>query len=144
MRSVLFALPLMAFALPAHAAPDPDLQKIERALRDPAVADQVVKSLDGLTDVVMSLKVGRLQAAMEGREPTAEERSLTIGDIERSKGPEAEATLRAKIRAMGPAIAKGMNAVANALPAMSKAMEDIERTIDRATANMPDPTYPKR
>lgn len=144
MRSVLLALPLMAFALPADAAPDPDLQKIEQALRDPAVADKVVKSLDGFTDAVMSLKVGPLQAAMEGREPTAEERNLTIGDIERRKGPEAEANLRAKIRAAGPAIAKGMNAVANALPVMSKAMDDIERTIDRATANMPDPTYPKR
>jgi hypothetical protein len=144
MRRVAPFLSLAACALPAQAAPDRDLTKIERALRDPATTDKVTRSIDGLTDALMSLKVGPLRAALEGREPTAEERTVTVGDLERRKDPQAEARLRTKIRAAGPAIAQGMTAVANALPAMSKAIDDIERAVDRARANMPDPTYPKR
>jgi len=144
MRSLLLALPILALASPVAAAPDPDMQRLEQVLRDPATADRISRSLDGLTDALMSIKVGPIKAALEGREPTAEERNLTVGEIERRKNPQAEAEMRARIRAAGPAIAQGMNAVANALPAMSKAMEDIERAVDRMSANLPDPTYPKR
>jgi hypothetical protein len=137
---------LIALTVPAaaQAAPDPDIRKIERVLRDPATADRISRSLDGLTDALMSIRVGPIQAALEGRDPTPGEQSLTVGDLERSKGPQAEAELRAKIRSAGPAVAQGLTAIANALPAMSKAMDDIERAVDRVSANMPDPTYPKR
>ena len=37
-----------------------------------------------------------------------------------------------------------MKALNVALPAMMKALDDAGRAIDRAAANMPDPTYPKR
>lgn len=144
MRNVLLVLPLLATAAPAAAEPARDLQAVERALRDPATADKLGRSLDGLTDALMSLKVGPLQAALEGREPTPAERNLTVGDIERRRNPQAEAELRAKIRNAGPAIAQGMNALASVLPVMTKALEDIDRAVERAAANMPDPTYPNR
>jgi len=144
MRSIILSLSFVALASPVAAAPDPDVQRLEQVLRDPATADRISRSLDGLTDALMSIKVGPIKAALEGREPTAEERNLTVGEIERRKNPQAEAELRAKVRAAGPAIAQGMNAVANALPAMSKAMEDFERAVDRMSANLPDPTYPRR
>jgi len=44
----------------------------------------------------------------------------------------------------GPKVAQGMQAIGNALPSITKALDDASRAIDRAAANMPDPTYPKR
>ena len=37
-----------------------------------------------------------------------------------------------------------MKALSDALPAISKALDEASRAIERAAANMPDPTYPKR
>ena len=31
-----------------------------------------------------------------------------------------------------------------ALPAVMQALDDAQRAVDRALANMPDPTYPRR
>jgi hypothetical protein len=35
-------------------------------------------------------------------------------------------------------------ALVASLPALMKSLEGIERELERATANLPDPTYPKR
>ena len=37
-----------------------------------------------------------------------------------------------------------MKALSDALPAVVKALDEVSRAVDRAAANMPDPTYPKR
>ncbi len=137
---ILF-LPLLAFTAPAAAAPD--TSEFERALRDPATAERVDRSLSALTDALLDLKVGGVKAALEGRRADPSEQGLTVRDIERSQGRDPEA-IRRHVREAGPALAKGMNALADALPAMSRAMGDIEKAIERAAANMPDPTYPRR
>ena len=137
---ILF-LPLLALATPAAAAPDTG--EIERALRDPATAQRLDRSLEALTDALLDLKVGGVKAALEGREPSPSEQAQTIRDIERSKGRDPEA-IRRHVREAGPALAKGMSELADALPAMTRAMVDIEKAIGRAAANMPDPNYPKQ
>ncbi len=129
------------FASPAAAAPD--TREIEQALRDPATAQKIGRGMESMTDALLDLKVGEVQAAIEGREPGPADRALTVRELERRNGRDAEA-IRRQIRDAGPAIAKGMNAIASALPAMTRAMQDIERALDKAVANMPDPTYPKR
>ena len=128
-------------ASPAAAAPE--TSKIEQALRDPATADRIDRSMKALTDALLDLKVGELQAAVEGREATPADRALTVRELERRGGGDPE-SLRRQIREAGPAIAKGMNALASALPAMTGAMEDLEKALDKIAANVPDPTYPKR
>ena len=128
-------------ASPAVAAPDTSV--IEQALRDPATAQKIDRSMDALTDALLDLKVGELQAAVEGREATPADRALTLRELERRGGGDPEA-IRRQIREAGPAIAKGMNALASALPAMTGALEDLEKALEKVTANMPDPTYPKR
>ena len=137
---ILF-LPLLSLAAPAAAAPD--TSEIERALRDPAAAQRLDRSLEALTDALLDLKVGGVKAALEGREPSPSEQAQTIRDLERRQGRDPEA-IRRHVREAGPALAKGMNALADALPAMSRAMGDIEKAVERAAANMPDPNYPKR
>ena len=137
---ILF-VPLLVLATPAAAAPD--ASGLEQALRDPATTERLDRSLSALTDALLDLKVGGVKAALEGRKASPTEQSLTVRDLERSEGRDPEA-IRRQVREAGPALAKGMNALADAIPAMTRAMGDIEKAIERAAANMPDPTYPKR
>ncbi len=134
-------VPLLLFATPAAAAPD--ASGLEQALRDPATAERIDRSLGALTDALLDLKVGGVKAALEGRKPSASEQSLTVRDLERGEGRDPEA-IRRHVREAGPALTKGMNALADAIPAMTRALGDMEKAIERAAANMPDPNYPKR
>lgn len=135
------ALPFLLLAAPAVAAPD--TSGLEQALRDPATAQRIGGSLDALTDALLDLKVGGLKAALDGRAASPAEQAMTLRDLERSEGRDPEA-IRRQVREAGPALAKGMNALAEAIPAMTRALGDIEKAVERAAANMPDPTYPKR
>jgi hypothetical protein len=141
MRRLAFPLILFAAASPAVAAPETGA--IEQALRDPATAERIDRSIGALTDALLDLKVGELQAAIEGRQPSAADRALTVRELERRNGRDAEA-IRRQVREAGPAIARGMNALAEALPALTRALTDVEKVVERAAANMPDPNYPKR
>jgi hypothetical protein len=134
-------VPLLMFATPAAAAPD--ASGLEQALRDPATAERLDRTLGALTDALLDLKVGGVKAALEGRKASPSEEALTVRDLERSEGRDPEA-IRRHVREAGPALAKGMNALAEALPAMTRALGDIEKAVERAAANMPDPNYPKR
>jgi hypothetical protein len=137
----MLIVPLVLVAAPAAAAPD--TSGLEQALRDPATAERLDRSLSALTDALLDLKVGGVKAALEGRRADPSEQALTVRDLERSEGRDPEA-IRRQLREAGPALAKGMNALADAIPALTRAMGDIEKAIERAAANMPDPTYPKR
>ena len=141
MRAAALLLLAGFTASPAMAAPD--TSELERALRDPATAERIDRSITAMTDALLDLKVGEVQAAVEGREPSAADRALTVRELERRGGRDPEA-IRRQIREAGPAIAKGMNALASTLPAMTGAMEELEKALDKMVANMPDPTYPKR
>jgi hypothetical protein len=137
------ALILLAGLAASPAAAAPDTSELEQALRDPATAERIDRSMKALTDSLLDLKVGELQAAVEGREPSPTDRALTVRELERRAGGDPE-SIRRTIREAGPAIAKGMNALASALPAMTGAMEELEKALDKMVATMPDPTYPKR
>ena len=134
-------VPLLLLAAPAAAAPD--TSGLEQALRDPGTAERLDRSLGALTDALLDLKVGGVKAALEGRTASPTEQALTLRELERSEGRDPEA-IRRHVREAGPALSKGLNALAEAIPAMTRAMGDIEKAVERAAANMPDPTYPKR
>ena len=144
MRKCLILLPLLMTASPVLAQDRPAEIRVPPELTDPAMADHLARTMDGLTDALLDLKVGELQAAAEGRKATAAERRLTIRDIERRKDPDFDRKLRRQVSEARPRIAQGMKALSDALPAVMKALDDAGRAIDRAAANMPDPTYPKR
>ena len=137
----IMILPLLLLSAPAAAAPD--ASGLEQALRDPATAERLDRSLKALTDALLDLKVGEVKAALEGRKAAPSEQALTVRELERRQGRDPEA-IRRQVREAGPALAKGMNALADAIPAMTRALGDIEQAVERAAANMPDPTYPKR
>ena len=144
MRKSLIILPLLICATPALAQDRSTGIKLPRELTDPATADKLARAMDGPTKALLDLKVGEVQAAVEGREATPAERNLTVRDLARRDDPNFDRNVRRQIAEAGPKMARGMKALSDALPAITKALDDASRAIDRAAANMPDPTYPRR
>lgn len=140
MRALLFALPLMLAATPAAAAPAES--KLPPELSDPAMADKLGKMMGALTRALMDVPVGELEAAVEGRDPTAADRSRRVRD--HIGGPDAEREVEAKVAASGRTMQAATKALVDSLPSLMAALEETEKRLERATANLPDPTYPKR
>jgi predicted outer membrane protein len=142
MRTHLALTPLLALAAPAVAAqPQPQLPP---QLTDPATAERLTKVMQTLSNAFLNMKVGGVEAAIEGREASSRERNLTIRDMARRDDPNFDRNLRQHIAQVGPTMQRSMNALNQALPEVMKSLEDAKKSIDRAAANLPDPTYPKR
>ena len=133
----LIALPLALLAVPVQAAP----QQIEipHELTDPATIDRVTRMMDALSDAVLDLPVGEVQAAAEGRPATTQDKARTIRDLGATT-----ADIDRQIAQAKPAIDQGMKAFATALPSITRALSEAADTMERATANLPQPGYPKR
>ena len=141
MRTLLFAFPLMLAATPALAQQKPADRQIPSELSDPAIADKLSRASGVLARVLMDMPVGEIEAAMEGRTPTEADRRRRVRD---EIGPDGERQLMAHVAASGPQMRAMQKALVASLPALMGALEGVEKELERAVANMPDPTYPKR
>lgn len=139
MRPVLAALPLMLIAAPAVAA-EPEAVAIPRELTDPAMAEKLGRVTEVLARALMSMPAGEVEAAIEGREPTAADKARTVGDM---AGID-EKELAADAKMGGQAMQASMKALATAMPAIMQAMSGVAAEMEKAVANMPRPDYPKR
>lgn len=139
MRALLFALPLAMLSVQAVAAPAD--RQIPPELSDPAIADKLTKALVPLSRALMNMPIGELEAAVAGREPTAADRSRKLSD---EVGPDGQKNIEASIAAAGPKMRAMQKALVASLPALMASLEGVEKELERATANLPDPTYPKR
>ena len=141
MRAFLIALPLAFAASPAVAAPEAT-PVVPQELSDPAMADKLSKMLGPLMKAMMEMPIGEIEAAVAGREPTAADKSRKVRDA--VGGPDAERQLQANIAAAGPQMRAMQKALVASLPALMGALSGMEKELEKATANLPDPTYPKR
>jgi len=142
MRALLLALPLALIPVPAAAAAAEAPQtQIPPELSDPAVADKLTRALGPLSRALMNMPVGELEAALSGREATAADRSKRLAD---QIGPDGQKDVEATIAAAGPQMRAMQKALVASLPAIMSALGGMEKELERAAANMPDPTYPKR
>lgn len=148
MRALYALLPLAVMAAPALAAPAADDEvRIPAELTDPAMAATLGKMLGGLTKAMMDMPVGELQAAVAGREPTKDDKARTLRDV---AGGDAnlDRKVERQIAEALPRMQAGLKAMSKSLPAIARAVEQaadqMEGSIDRATANLPQPGYPKR
>ena len=139
MRSRLVILPLLLLCTTPALAQTPPRQ-VPPELTDPATVDKLSNAMQALADTFLNLPVGELQAAMEGRPATAADRRRTV----RSESRVSERELRRQIAEAKPMMQQGMRQLAAALPAMMKSVEEMERAVERAATNLPDPTYPKQ
>lgn len=145
MRLALIALPLAVLASPALAQAAPPAAASETIqlppeLTDPKWADRLTDAMTAMSKVFLELPVGEVEAAIEGRQPTAADKRRTV----RTETKMSEREIRQQIEETRPAMKAGMNALAAALPAMIKGMSDAQREFERAMANVPRPDYPRR
>ena len=143
MRLALIALPLAVMASPAlaqAAPPPPETIQLPPELTDPRWADRLTDAMAAMSKVFLELPVGEVEAAIEGRQPTAADKRRTV----RSETKMSEREIRQQIEGTRPAMKAGMKALAAALPAMMKGMSDAQREFERAMANVPRPDYPRR
>ena len=143
MRLLLIALPLALFTTPAMAQPA-RAPELPRELTDPAMADKLGKMAGALSRALLDLNVGEIEAAVEGRAVTPADRRRTVRDMAASGNPDIERRIERQAAQSGAAIQAGAKAMAAALPAIMESVERAAAEIDRATANLPQPGYPRR
>lgn len=143
MRLLLIALPVAICATPAMAqrtaAPE-----LPRELTDPRTADKLGKMAGALSRALLDLNVGEIEAAVEGRPVNDADRRRTVRDMAARGDPNIEATIERQAATSGAALQAGMKAMAAALPAIMQSVDRAAAEIDRATANLPQPGYPRR
>jgi hypothetical protein len=145
MRKSLILLVALLSSTPALAQPAaPESIQIPRELTDPATGERLAGTMQALSKALLDVRVGELKAAAEGREATSAEKRMTVRDMARRQDPNFERNLQRQIAQSGPMIRQGMKAMSDALPAMMQGLEQAQKALERAAANMPDPTYPRR
>ena len=140
MRVHLLLVPASLLAAPAVAQPAPVIPEIPKELFDPGMTDRLTDALQVLSKTFLDMPVGEVQAALEGRTPTAADRGRTV----RSETRMSERELNQQIESARPQMRAAMKGLSAALPAMMKGMTEAARELEKATANMPQPGYPKR
>jgi hypothetical protein len=143
MRTHLALIPLLLLAAPATAEPSRPIQ-IPPQLTDPATAQKLTNVMQALSNAFLNVKVGGVEAAIEGREASPQEKSLTVRDMARRDDPNFDRNFQQHIAQVGPTMQRSVNALNEALPEVMKSLDEARHSIERAAANMPDPTYPKR
>jgi uncharacterized protein YukE len=113
-------------------------------LADPTTVDRLANVMQALSQAFLDVPVGGIQAAAEGRQPTAAERHMTVRDIARKDDPNFDRKFQHQMAEVRPMMHQSVNALNDALPAMMQGLQQAEKALERATANMPDPNYPKR
>ena len=135
----LILVPLLLCASPAFAqqAPPP-------RVADPAVADRLANAAQAVSDALLNIPVGDLKAAAGGRRATPDEKRMTVRDLARRDDPDFDRKVQRQIAEARPMVRQGIKAVNESLPAVMQSLQQAQKSIERALANLPDPTYPQR
>jgi hypothetical protein len=110
------------------------------AMTDPRLADRVTNTMSAMSKAFLNLPVGEIEAAMEGRPPTYDDRRRTV----RTETGMNERKLERKIDEARPMIEGSQRAMATALPAIMQNLTQAAHELERAMANVPRPDYPRR
>ncbi len=115
-----------------------------QVLNDPATADRLARMMQAMSQAFLNLPVGEIEAAASGRAVTPADRARTLRELGRRENPNFERDMQRDIAASGSMMKASMKAMAVALPAMMKGLSEAARELEKATANMPSPNYPKK
>jgi len=145
MYKSLILWPLLLCATPALAEPaKPEAIQIPHELTDPATVQHFTGLMQALSRALLDVRIGELKAAAEGRQATAADKNLTVRDMARREDPNFDRDLQRQLAQTGPMLNQSMKALSEALPGMMQGLAQAQKALERAAANMPDPTYPKR
>jgi hypothetical protein len=144
MRHLLLSALLCSVATPALAQqsqrPAPPPVNIPPEIVDGRMLDQVGDMIGALSKAFLNLPVGEIEAAVENRPATRSDRGKTV----RSVTGMSERELAEDIEQGKGAVKAGGQAMVRALPVIVGALNEAGEEIERATANIPQPGYPKR
>ena len=143
MIALLAGQPADAQAAPPPPPP-PVVEPLPPQLTDPATGDRLADAMQAISHAFLNLPVGEVQAAVEGRPATRADKRLTVRELARRDDPNFDRNLERRIAEARPKIQASMRALATALPQVMQSLHQAREAIQRATANMPDPNYPKR
>jgi hypothetical protein len=144
MRKILIFVPLLMCATPALAQDAAPVFQLPRELTDPQSAMKLAAKLQGISNALMNVRVGELGAALEGRQATRRERNVTVRDLVHRQDPDFEQHMQQKVATVGPKVLQTMQTLNRTLPQVMHDVDDVQRSLERAVANLPDPTYPQR
>ena len=146
MRLLLAAAVLIA--APAMAAPKQASKQapitVPPELSDPAVADQIGRMSGALAKAMMDMPVGELEAAVEGRPATPADRARRVRDEVAPGDADFDRRVAAETAQSGRTMQAATKALVASLPSILASLESVRVELEKATANLPDPTYPKR
>lgn len=148
MRKLVSLALLAAVATPAAAQvappppgyPDPAYAQLPPEIANGAAVDQIGNMIGAVTKALLDLPVGELEAAVENRPVTRQDRERTV----RSVTGTDEREVNAGIEQSKDAVIAGGRAMARTLPVIREALNKAGEEIERATANVPQPGYPRR
>jgi hypothetical protein len=109
-------------------------------MSDPRLADRLVDTLQVLSKAFLSIPTGEVEAALEGRPATPADRTRTVA----SETGLTLGQLNRKLDESRPAMHGAQKALMAAIPAMMQGLKDAKKELEAATANMPQPGYPRR
>jgi len=138
MRTLILAAPLLLAAAPTIAQPAPP------RMLDPNATDRLVNMTQALSNALLNVPVGDVEAAAEGRQPNWADRHRTIRDVARQSNPNFDRDLQRGVAEAGPQLRSAQRAVATTLPQVLGDLSRAANDIDRAMQNMPRPHYPRQ
>ena len=140
----MVASPALAQTRPATPPAAPEAIVVPPELTDPAMADRLARMMQAMSKVFLELPVGEIEAAAEGRHATRADRRRTVRALGRADDPNFDRNFQREIANSKPMIEASMKALAAALPAMMRGLSEAGRELEKATANLPSPNYPKQ
>ncbi len=145
MRLALALLPLAVGTAPALAQTVQPVSAAPQVLQvPPETVDRLADGMQSLSQALLDMKVGVVQAALEGRKATRVERNLTVRDLGRRNDPNFDRNIEQQIASAKPKLEQSVRALNEALPQITQDLQNAQEAIERAMANMPDPNYPRR
>ena len=143
MRFALAVLVAAAgLATPAAAAPPaapPEQIQIPPELTDPATAGRLADMIQAMSKAFLDLPAGQLEAAAQGRPPTARERRMTVRDLGRRDDPNFDRNFDQQIANARPMIRQSIQAFAKSLPAMNRALSEMAEQMQEVAESLPQP-----
>ncbi len=149
--AALIASPAAAQQAPQQQQPQAQQQsaislptQLPAELTDPALPGKLARMMLVMSKSLLDMPVGEVEAAMEGRKPTAADRRRTVRQVGRKDDPNFDRNVQQQIANSQPLMEASMKAMVAALPAMMSGMSAAARELEKVTANLPSPTYPKK
>lgn len=132
--------PALGKAPQPSAPPPPAAPTLPPEIADGRMVDQLGSMVGALSKALLNLPIGEVEAAVENRPVTQGDRSKTV----RSVTGMDERAIDSEIAQGKGAVKAGGQAVSRALPVIVEALNKAGEEIGRATANLPQPGYPRR